>query len=366
MKKIFIITSGCVLFILLTVLSFIGGVVTNHKLTMIDKAQEHNAHIRQRNHSNEKISGVQSLVKKALPSVVNIYISNKRVASGGSGSVLTKDGVILTNFHVAADKYDKELGNADLMVEFSNHQSVPAQVVGLDPATDLAILKADVSRLTNYTVQPFTLGYSHTLKPGQEVISLGNPLFLDFSVGAGVISNVHYSTCEQPFYKGAPLSCYELLVSDVPTNHGNSGGALIDTNGYLVGVPSLGISAKDHLSTGLNLSIPIDNALRVATELIRHGSVEHRKLLGLIPHVHSNNDLNSLPLNGVDVRVEPDSPAYQAHVPSRIHLVEIEKQPMRSINDVLAIQYRFFEGDTVTIKYTTHASSTVHTTQIHL
>jgi serine protease DegS len=224
-------------------------------------------------------------VHAATPSVVNIYTA-KLVTHGrnalrgnsyfgrliqapsqrrrierslGSGVILTKEGHILTNNHVIA-------GADAIQVMLYDGRSANAVVIGTDSATDLAVLQVQLSDL-----QPITLGNSDTARVGDVVLAIGNPLGFGHSVSQGIVSALGRY--------GLQLSPYEdYIQTDAISHLGNSGGALIDTQGRLLGINTLiytGDNQTQNATTGIGISlaIPVNLAVFVMHDLINYGEV---------------------------------------------------------------------------------------------
>ena len=214
---------------------------------------------------------VSAVAAAVLPSVVSI----KGQGGEGSGIILDTQGHILTNNHVAV------LGEngGSLTVVLQDGRSAKATVVGLDPTTDLAIIKVD--GLDN--LKPITLGKSADLAVGDSVLAIGSPLGLSGTVTEGIVSALH-----RPVTAGEPTATsagavFEAIQTDAAINPGNSGGALVDASGRLVGInsaiASLGASqGQQGGSIGLGFAMPIDQAMRIAQQLIDSGKATHARL----------------------------------------------------------------------------------------
>ena len=196
------------------------------------------------------------------PSVVQINVDGGGGAGTGSGFVIREDGYILTNNHVTAN------GN-DITVTFSDGRIVDATLVGANPGYDLAVLKVDETGLP-----AVTLGSSSALEVGDSAIALGSPLGLQGTVTAGIVSALN-----RPVTAGGEgeLSFINAIQTDAAINPGNSGGPLVDGNGAVIGINSaiaaLGGSLGGQVGNiGLGFAIPIDTAVRIASELIATGS----------------------------------------------------------------------------------------------
>ena len=220
-----------------------------------------------------------------LPSVVSIGVESGQLSGSGSGIVISSDGQILTNNHVVAAAGD----GGSLTVTFSDGSRADAEIVGRDPATDLAVIQAeDVDGLT-----PATLGSSSDLHVGDTVLAIGSPLGLDGSVSAGIVSALGRAITLQgeqdrqsPFGGGSgpgTTAVVDAIQTDAAINPGNSGGALINADGEVVGInTAIASLAQGTTSQGGNIgvgfAIPIDAARDIATQLADHGSVTHAYL----------------------------------------------------------------------------------------
>jgi putative serine protease PepD len=223
---------------------------------------------------------VTKVAAKALPSVVSIATAE----GGGSGFIIRDDGLIVTNNHVVSDAQE-------LTVLFHDGSQASATIVGTDPVSDLAVIRAQgVSGLT-----PASLGDSDQVEVGAEVVAIGAPLGLSGTVTSGVVSAV-----ERPVNTGvsgqqdSPLlpspdeeepqattsTVIDAIQTDAPINPGNSGGPLVNMNGEVIGINTAIATTSGNFmsqsgSIGLGFAIPINTARSVAEEIIRTGSVVH-------------------------------------------------------------------------------------------
>ena len=180
----------------------------------------------------------------------------------GSGFVIDKSGHIVTNFHVV-DRAD------EIRVSFSNNESLKATVVGTDPSTDLAVLKVDTE---SRALTPLALGNSDSVRVGDEVVAIGNPLGYQRTVTSGIVSAVGRSiqAPDQRFIDQA-------IQTDAAINQGNSGGPLLDAAGRVIGVNTQ-IATQTGGNIGLGFAVPINTVKDVAAQLISKGKVEHAAL----------------------------------------------------------------------------------------
>ena len=182
----------------------------------------------------------------------------------GSGFVIDEDGHLLTNNHVVE-------GATEISVTLgSEEDSYPAEVVGTDPATDVALLKVDVPA---DKLHPLALGDSSQLEVGEPVVAIGNPFGLDRTVTSGIVSALQRQI-EAP--NGFSIS--HVIQTDAAINPGNSGGPLIDAEGRVVGINSQIETGGGGGNVGIGFAIPIDTAREVADQLIEDGSVQHAYL----------------------------------------------------------------------------------------
>jgi S1-C subfamily serine protease len=179
----------------------------------------------------------------------------------GSGFVLDKAGHIVTNFHVVR-------GANAIQVSFSNNERFKAKLVGVDPSTDIAVLKVEVK---SRALKALPLGNSDGVRVGDQVIAIGNPFGLDRSVTAGIVSAVQ-RRIEAP----NRLSISHVIQTDAALNHGNSGGPLLNAQGEVIGVNAqIETGGASQGNVGIGFAIPINTVTDVVAQLIEHGNVEH-------------------------------------------------------------------------------------------
>jgi Do/DeqQ family serine protease len=182
-----------------------------------------------------------------------------RVQRGlGSGVIVSQDGYILTNNHVVD-------GTDTVKVELPDDRTFTAKVVGTDPATDLAVVKIEATGLPT-----LEFGDSDAVKVGDQVLALGNPLGVGETVTSGIISAKGRTTSRDDSYQ-------DFLQTDAAINHGNSGGALVNAGGQLIGIPSQILTPTDG-NIGLGFAIPSNMAKHVMDQLIATGTVRRAKL----------------------------------------------------------------------------------------
>jgi len=223
---------------------------------------------------------------------------SQRTRALGSGVIVTTDGYILTNNHVVENA-------DDIKVDLNDDRTVTAKLVGTDKPSDLALVKIDAADL-----HPIALGNSDGVKVGDVVLALGNPLGVGQTVTMGIISAKGRST-------GVGDGDYEdFLQTDAPINHGNSGGALVNTRGELVGINSQILSSNDG-NIGIGFAIPANMAKNVMEQLRTKGKVT-RSQLGVTVQTVTSDLADSLGLKqthgAVVSSVAPGSAAERAGV----------------------------------------------------
>jgi putative serine protease PepD len=290
-----------------------------------------------------------------LPSVVSITFESNLGAGQGSGVVISSDGQILTNNHVVAEAAD----GGQLSVTFSDGSKADARILGRDPATDLAVIRAqDVSGLT-----PAKLGNSADLHVGDTVLAIGSPLGLEGSVSAGIVSALDRSITlsnnqpESPFGNGGesqstPSAVIDAIQTDAAINPGNSGGALINTDGEVVGINTAiaslagggGVGSQSG-NIGVGFAIPIDSARSIAKQLVDKGEATHAFLGVRIADAENGS-------GAVVGQVEDGQPAADAGLQQGDVITKVDDTEITGGSDLTSAIRSHQPGDKVTITYT--------------
>jgi S1-C subfamily serine protease len=242
----------------------------------------------------------------------------------GSGFVIDKAGHIVTNYHVVR-------GANAIQVSFSNNEHFKAKLVGVDPSTDVAVLRVEVK---SRALKSLPLGNSESVRVGDQVIAIGNPFGLDRSVTSGIVSAVQ-RRIEAP----NQLSISHVIQTDAALNHGNSGGPLLNAQGQVIGVNAqIETGGQSQGNVGIGFAIPINTVKDVVAELIKHGKVEH-PFLGIEGKTLQPNigRLFHLPVtSGVLVAsVRPGSGAAKAGLKPATRQVTVEGESWPAGGDVI-------------------------------
>src|SRR3954464_8848725 len=257
---------------------------------------------------------ISELYKRVSSGVV--FVQSGQTASG-SGFVFDKEGHIVTNDHVVegASTFSVRIG-ADTKI-------LPAQLVGKDPSSDLAVLKVDPSAVQG-GLKPLELGDSTKLEPGDQAIAIGSPFGLEGTVTTGIVSSLG-RTIDAP--NGFPIA--DAVQTDAAINPGNSGGPLLDGNGRVIGVNSQ-IKSGSGANSGVGFAVPVSTVKFVVPRIKQGGKVE-RAYLG-VRNVTPQDRSGAV----VDT-VVPGAPAQQAGLQPGDKIVAIDDQKITSSEDVSSV-----------------------------
>jgi putative serine protease PepD len=319
---------------------------------------------------------VEQVAAKVVPSVVKLETDMGKQSEEGSGIILSSDGLILTNNHVVAALNGAPAGEdgsggqdesgapvapsgqqaqdgqaMKATVTLSDGRTAPFSVVGADPSSDIAVVRAQgLSGLT-----PIALGSSKDLKVGQNVVAIGSPLGLQGTVTTGIVSALDRPVSTGGEGGSAQNTVLDAIQTDAAINPGNSGGALVNMNGELIGVNSAIASlgggggggnspAAQSGSIGLGFAIPVDQAKRIADELVSTGTATHASL-----GVQLSNDPSA---NGAAIaQVVGGGPAAAAGVPDGVVVTKVDDHVIDSAEALVAAVRSKAPGDQVTLTY---------------
>lgn len=243
--------------------------------TVVETSNPNLSQVSLTNYSDTAIYAAQ----KALPSMVSISVEydvnymgmKKAVAGSGSGVIISEDGYILTNNHVisSADSssfYQVSDAKSIKVKIYGDDTEYSAEIIGTDSQTDLAVLKIDKTGLT-----VAELGDSSSVQIGEFVLAIGNPYELDYSVTAGIISALNREMTVEN-------TTYNVIQADCAINSGNSGGALVNSKGEVIGITTLKL-AGDGIE-GVSFAIPVNDTVPIYKELIEKGKIS-RPFVGI-------------------------------------------------------------------------------------
>lgn len=298
------------------------------------------------NYSDTAIYAAQ----KALPSMVSISVEydvnymgmKKAVAGSGSGVILSEDGYILTNNHVisSADSssfYQVSDAKSIKVKIYGDDTEYSAEIISTDSQTDLAVLKIDKTGLT-----PAELGDSSSVQIGEFVLAIGNPYELDYSVTAGIISALNREMTVEN-------TTYNVIQADCAINSGNSGGALVNSKGEVIGITTLKL-AGDGIE-GVSFAIPVNDTVPIYKELIEKGKIS-RPFVGI-----SGIDLDEATAirNGLTKGIYVDSVvsgsgAEDAGIMAGDVIVSFDGKDVSTMDELNAIKNTKNIGDKIEIK----------------
>jgi putative serine protease PepD len=282
------------------------------------------------------LSPVEAVAARVLPSVVQLQVEGLRGAGEGSGMVLSADGLLLTNNHVV----EAAANGGRVVALFQDGTSAPAQIVGRDPSSDLAVLRAQgVSGLT-----PVTLGNSDSLRVGQQVVAFGAPLGLGGTVTTGIISALDRAVSVGQDSGASEATVLSAVQTDAAINPGNSGGPLVDMQGAVIGINSaIATTGSEGGSIGVGFAVPSNQAKRVAEELERTGRAT-RAVLGVSLAAGGRT------ANGATIgQVTPGGPAEQAGLRAGEVVTKVDDRLVTNGNELVAAIRDHAPGDRVTL-----------------
>ena len=264
------------------------------------------------------------IYQKVSPSMVSIEAQSRWEYSTGTGVILTADGYIITNAHVVA-------GAGEVTVSTWDNQTFPASLVGFDAREDLAVLKVDAQDLT-----PAQFGDSSALTIGEEVAAIGDPLGYRSTITDGIISALD----REVDVDGVTMV---LIQTSAASNFGNSGGALINQYGQVVGITTIKIVTDDGSAEALGFAIPSRRVKYVADALI-DGREVATGVFGFTVLIQPESG------GGLKIRdVDPDSDAWAQGIRAGDVLLQANGQTVTSTQDLVRLKLDLGPGDTVTL-----------------
>ncbi len=256
--------------------------------------------------------------------------------ASGSGFIISNDGYILTNYHVIS-------GSKTVTVATYDHETYDAQIIGYDESNDIAVLKIDAENL-----KPVNLGDSDTLRVGDSVYAIGNPLGeLTFSLTGGIVSALSRNVRTEA---GTTMS---LIQTDCAINSGNSGGALFNTRGEVIGITnakysSSGMSSEAEIDN-IGFAIPINSVKRIVTSIIENGYVLKPYIgVSVSPLSDETANIIGIKAGAVVQDVTADAPADKAGIKTHDVIVKVGDTDINDSNDLVQVISKANPGDVLT------------------
>ena len=292
------------------------------------------------------------VANKVLPSVVGIKVEysvssifyrnmSSTATAEGSGVIIREDGYILTNNHIVNTSSSSnfyEVGKANKVTAYLYNDETPyeATIVGTDEQTDLAVLKIDKSGLT-----AATLGDSDSVKVGEFAMAIGNPLGMQSSVSSGMISAVNRKVTSDN-------KTYTLIQTDAAINSGNSGGALVNSKGEVIGINTLKMAGSG--IEGMGFAIPINSTKTIYEQLIQYNKVK-RPYIGI-----SGRDLdeetakaNNLVVGVYVISIDEFSSAEKAGIKIGDVITKIDGKEIKTMEELNEVKNSHSIGDEITL-----------------
>lgn len=303
--------------------------------------------------NGEGATAANAVAAKATPSVVTIGAIKGQSGGLGSGIVLDKEGHILTNAHVVT--VDGSTSGVELQVRTADNKVYTGRLVGADPLSDLAVLKIDAPNLV-----PASLGDSAAVNVGDMATVIGSPLGLSGTVTSGIISTksrtISLTNSQTTSTRTADPVYVNVIQTDAALNHGNSGGALVNGKGEVIGVNvaiySTSSADSEGGNSGLGFAIPINAAKRVADSLIKDGTASHGYLGVQVgsqkPEGISGQSMFSA--GAVIGNVVPDSPADKAGLKKGDVITSVDGMMIEDAKSLTAAVRTFPSGQKATFK----------------
>jgi S1-C subfamily serine protease len=285
----------------------------------------------------------EAVIAKVRPAVVQINVQRQQGGGLGSGVIIDKRGYIVTNNHVVQ-------GGQGFQVELYDGTTLPAQLTGVDPLDDLAVVKITPPK----SISVANLGDSSKLEVGREVLAIGNPLGITQTVTNGIVSALGRTIPEGQ--NGAVI--VNAIQTDAPINPGNSGGALVDLQGDLVGIPTL-VPIDPEFKTpanGVGFAIPSNRVKFIAPQLIETGKVQHTGRAGMgiratsVDAILAEQNHLAIDHGALIVNVALNSPAAQAGLKPGDVIVQIGNTPVNDVTSLMDALLIRQPGETVPVQ----------------
>lgn len=294
-----------------------------------------------------------SVAEKVLPSIVGIEVNydvrsffggSSTAKAQGSGIIISEDGYILTNNHIISTSsssyyYEVSQANSISVYLYNDSTAYPATIVGTDAETDLAVIKIEKTGLTKAD-----LGDSSKTKVGEFTMAIGNPLGMQSSISCGVVSALNREL------EDSDGKLYTLIQTDAAINSGNSGGALVNSKGEVIGINTMKVSGAG--VEGLGFAIPVDEAKPIFDDLINHGYVKGRPVIGI-----TGKDISAdlakyynYPEGVFVEQIMEGSGAAQAGIRRGDIITKVDGKRIKTIKEINALRDKKKAGDKITLE----------------
>ena len=300
-----------------------------------------------------------AIANKVLPSVVGIEVSfdvqanyatfysrtqSTTSKASGSGVIISNDGYILTNNHIintstsSTSYYTVSDANEVLIYIYGEDEPIEAEIIGSDSVTDLAVLKIDRKDLT-----PIEFGDSDSVQVGEVVVAVGNPLEMNNTVTAGILSGK-----DREIDDDETSATYTLLQTDAAINAGNSGGALVNAEGKIIGINTLKLAGNG--IEGMGFAIPINSTHEIVEQLIKTGSVV-RPYLGITGQDISEYEAKyyDVPVGIYVISIEKDGSAKNSDLKPGDIITKFNGEEVTTMAQLNKLKYKCEVGDSVTL-----------------
>ncbi|GAA2283004.1 hypothetical protein GCM10010149_29690 [Nonomuraea roseoviolacea subsp. roseoviolacea] len=294
---------------------------------------------------------VAGVAARVLPSVVSLEVGNGSNTEGATGSgFLIKNGYVVTNNHVVA----MAAKGGDIKIQFYNRKTTTGRIVGRDPGSDLAVVKPE----DTFGTPEISLGNSDQVVVGDPVIAVGSPLGLTGTVTTGIVSSLNRPVIAGDENGGSEEPAYiSAIQTDAAINPGNSGGPLVNGKGEVVGVNSAIATLSRSLtnqsgSIGLGFAIPVNQARRVAEELVTSGKAKRPKIGIVLDPDYKGQGVRiaSEPTEGRQP-VDPGGPAAKAGLKAGDIILELDGLRLQDGNELIALIRSKAPGSHITVKF---------------
>ncbi|HEY2948045.1 MAG TPA: trypsin-like peptidase domain-containing protein [Micromonosporaceae bacterium] len=277
------------------------------------------------------------VAERVLPSVVTVKVAGGGSSAVGSGFIVSQDGYVITNDHVVSEV------SGSPMIVFNDGSTAAGKVVGQDTESDIAVIKVSRTGLA-----PVQFGDSEAIAVGDPVLAFGSPLALANTVTSGIVSALDRTI--QSDEPGGPVRYYAAIQTDAAVNQGNSGGPLVDGGGRVVGVnsviKSLGAEDEQAGNIGLAFAIPINQAKRVAQDIIDTGKAR-RTVIGAQFEAAFRNPNGGVRLSSVD----SEGPAGGAGLRAGDVVTKLDGHPLEEPADLIALVRKYAPGSVVNVEF---------------